>query len=334
MSEIRQALPYVSRIKYTVRTSTRLDPIRDLEDGRTLMAVNADLPGLVIVVVPFLTPTLPMDPEIYEFKRKSFYQDELAALKAIESPSEEQLKAIQIVENLLETHKLWEEDLLEKAGIENLSQEWAPAFSEALDEFPEWKEPETQIGGLPVSIYQNRWDAQLPWVGEKKIEVTIGAYKNNDLRLKPTEQVLIFEDGATKRRREAELASIQKDLEATTKVIALLPEIDALRKSTTTENKTLLEARYSEYPVLRGQKDLDEFKALLENQKTMQTQNLERLQSATYGSLPKILSNSKVLASSQKIVFAGLASLKESNPFYANLDMALVASRYSLPDVS
>ena len=335
VSENREAIPMVTRLKYTVLPASRFDPTRDLGNGQYEGVMTQDTPGMVFGITPFICGKVDKE-RTYEFKDKAFWEGQLAALTLQQSkqptPNPSIAMAIDKVALMLATNKLWLADLFSEAGISDLSGSWASAFSTSLDEFPTYVEPSQQIGGLPYVLKQIRWDARLPYLQPKQIEVTIGMYPKFRMNETPVEDKLVFEDGATLRNRQARELELNKRIVDMGKLVVDLERIVSLLALPQTE-ETLrdLEAynpQYVKHPDLVGM--------IASQRDAIENANREAasLLSLRFGVLSKLMGHANVTGTIKQLCMAGFKLLTLHDPEWAGLSLATMDALFQLPDVS
>lgn len=332
MSEVRDGMPYVSRLKYTIRATGRLDPVRELEDGRTMYQRAVDLPGLMITVTPYLPGGLQAKDSNYEFKSKAFWEAQLATLNAKPELNAQDLRAVQLVQNLLATNKLWFEDVLVASGLGDLEAMWAQAFSDSLDGFPTWKEPATRAGGLPIYIPQLQWDATIPWVGNRQVEVKMGLFRKADFSDEPVQTSLLFEDGASKRARQQQIDSLANAIVQRNLDITGVDRIITLLAATQTPEVAAELATFN--PQLVNNPDLASVRKSMVSDRDNVVRSKTEMESKSFGSLIELLSHEAVMNSVQALIMGAFTVLKQQDPDWTDVDLQAVAANFALPDLT
>ena len=202
------------------------------QQGQEVGRVNTELPGIEVEVTPYITGSDVKGPASqHRFPGKKFLQDGLAELKAIENPNAQVTQAISNLETTLsEPGVIWAEDVLSAAQLGSLENLWDDIFSDALDQFPTWKEPEALTPGSKLALKQMQWDARLPYESAKLLQLRVGMYRTKKVDGvlvevgEPTVKGLDFEDAATKAQRIGYNNQIQSRIDSLTAEIAALPD--------------------------------------------------------------------------------------------------------------
>lgn len=330
--ESRPSLPYVSHIKIVKYPSLSWVGAGKNEQGQDMMRRQGNQPSIQVEITnyignekAFATP--------YTFASKAFLQSNLAQLVSIEKPSVEIAGYISAIQSRLATEKLWLEDVLLAAGIPELEGLWSDAFSNALDTFPQWSESQTPIRGIPVYMRQLEWDARLPLDSNKAVTVTMGLYPTAACdSQEPVRKTLQFEDGATTRARQSQIAQLESLIADRTLAISIIDAIAVLKASPLSAERTARLASYSQSIV--EQADLAAYKTQVQQELAGYTQQLAEMRSVTYGTILSLLSSPSVATSIHSLIIAVIGTLKTNVAEWSALDMDLVAARFFVPDVS
>lgn len=247
------------------------------------------------------------------------------------NPDQNVLATKQVFEDRLANEKLWVEDVLEAAGIPTLEGLWEDAFSDSLDMFPAWVA--APIGGVQTFIRQLEWDARLAYESNKTVTVTMGVYPTDKFdEPQPERKSLTFEDGVSKRAREAQVAQYTTRIND---IAAMLIAVDAIKAAKALADgpaKTAALAAYN--PQIVNQPDLDAYRAQLVQEQTSYTNEKARMLAIKYGTIAELVALPSIAGSIKSLVVDGvIATLKANIPEWVDLDMDLVGARFSLPSV-
>lgn len=174
MSEVRSTLPYISHLRVTKRPTQKWEPTGyQNQNGEDLYRQGVDLPGIECEVVRYMG-TVKGPATQYRFPLKAFFEEALEQLQAVPVKNEQTTKAI---ENLQQTianpNTIWAETVLLAGNLPELRDLWKNVYSDALDEFDKWREPQGQIGGIPVYVKEMQWDARIPFEGYRGGDYTM-----------------------------------------------------------------------------------------------------------------------------------------------------------------
>lgn len=294
MPELRSALPYVSHLRVTKRPTQNWMPSGyQNKEGQDLYQQVMDLPGIECEITPYMG-TVKGPATQYKFPSKAFFENALADLQALPTKTEQDNSAITNIEaTLAREDVVWVETVLMAGGLPTLEVLWNDVFSDALEEFPTWKEPEEAVGGIPLFIKEMQWDARIPFESSKSIQLKIGLYNNDEAKGVPVIHTLNFEDGQTKTQRLAYIAQIEE------RIAALTTQIAGMEAGTA---KTQAEAELTRF-----------------------SQELAQRNAVEQGSLIDLVSNPSVQSSLPALIMGIVGTLKAIN--WPDLDMAVVQER-------
>lgn len=309
-----------------------MDVVGQTQDGKLRYQEGIDYPGVVAEITPYVGE-LPMPTVVFEFRQKQFMQDWLDNLNALTSKTQEDERGITAIQEMLnKPNAVWLEDVLAVAEIEDLEATFEAAYDDALNEFPELAATEGTFSGIPYDLRPLQWDAKLPWNGEKAITLKSGFFESGSSD--ESRHVIIeskFEAGETKRTRLSNLASKALRIADEQKTLDGLNRIKQLKAGPQTPE--VLEELAGYNPELVAKESLDDEI----NLQTQQIASLQReksdLERVSYGTLADLLANASVADVVKKLSAGIFATLKQKVPAWANLDLAFVASKYSLPPV-
>ncbi len=302
MAELRSSLPYVSHLRVTKRpTQNWVSSGYQNREGQDLYQQVMDLPGIECEITPYMG-TVKGPATQFKFPSKAFFEAELAKLQAKPTKTEQETAAIANIQaTIARTDVVWVETVLMAGGLPTLDALWATVFSDALDEFPTWREVEDAVGGIPIGIKEMQWDARIPYESAKAIQLKIGMYRMKrvgtqwviDESVMPVIHTLNFEDEQTKAQRLSYNNQIQERVAQLTAQIAAMANGPAK---------------------VQAQAELDRF-----------TQELAQRNAVEQGVLLDLVSNPSVQASLPALIMAIIGTLRTLH--WPDLDMAVVQER-------
>lgn len=333
-TETRPALPYVSHLKIVKYPNLQVVYGKD-QQGRDAQGLMSNQPSIQVEITLYLVgsdgTTEKAFTKPYTFYSKDFVNTILSDIAKIVNPDQNVLATKQVFEDRLANEKLWVEDVLEAAGIPTLEGLWEDAFSDSLDMFPAWVA--APIGGVNTFIRQLEWDARLSYESNKTITVTMGVYSTDKFdEPQPERKSLTFEDGATKRQREAQLAQLNTAITIRTEAIAAIDAIKVAKELPAGQERTNTLAQYNQQLVNHA--DLDGLRAQTVQELEGYRAQKAQVSSVTYGSIAELVAVPSIAGSMKPLVVDGIiATLKGVLPEWKDLDMDVVASRFALPSV-
>ena len=214
---------------------------------------------------------------------------------------------------------------------------WTDAFDAIADEFPQTAEqPEgASAWGPPVYLRPDAFQANLHPTQKKSVLIRVGVYSDAAYTKLQTNLHLVFEDGNSKREREANIAQLQQSRIQATANIAQLNELITLKQN----NQTLPENVNPQY-ASQTVEQLQGVVKSIEQELVYRDAQIAELQRVIAGDLNKLLGGEgtplqvKVLTSVGALCTAILGTLKASNPDYAGIDVAAIMSEFAVPDIS
>lgn len=247
MPELRSALPYVSHLRVTKRPTQNWAPAGfQNQEGQDLYKQVTDLPGIECEITPYVisvvgTEENPREVSVkgpasqFRFPSRAFFETSLATLEALTTKTEQDVQAIaNLTATIARQDVIWAETVLEAGGLPVLDVLWEEVYSDALDEFPTWRQPENPIQGIPLVVKEMQWNAHIPSESAKSIQLKLGVYPGKrvvvdgvetvvaDESKTPTLYNLNFEDEQTKQQRLTRDTQIQQRIDALTAQIATL----------------------------------------------------------------------------------------------------------------
>ncbi|XZE35426.1 hypothetical protein SH501x_000917 [Pirellulaceae bacterium SH501] len=294
--EVRSALPYISHLRVTKRPTRKWEPTGyQNQNGEDLYRQGVDLPGIECEITPYMG-TVKGPATNYRFPLKAFFEQALAELNAMNPKNDQVLTAITNLQaTIANPDTIWAENILLAGNLPTLTSLWQDVFSDALDEFTEWSEPETSGGGIPLYVREMQWDARIPYESAKSITLKVGLFNNDQDQGDPALYTLSFEDAATRTQREAYTAQLQQRVDQLTTEIAALPEGPS-------EARTQKEQELERFQAEKAQRDA------VEN-----------------GLMSDLLANASVQQSLPTLLLAIIGSLKAV--YWPDLDMATIQTK-------
>ena len=297
--EIRQTLPYISRLNVTKRPTQKWVPSGYTnQEGQELSRQITELPGIECEITAYMgTVKGPAKP--FRFPSKAFLELAVAEHQALPSSEETQRTIAELQSTLARTDITWAETVLASKGLPALEVLWENVFSDALDEFPAFAQPAQSINGVPVALKEMQWMADIPADGPKSIQLRTGIYLTKlvdgvrvvDYSVLPSVSTLLFEDSATRTQRLAYTSQIQDRITQLTTQLAGLPEGPS-------SMKTQIQAQLPQLIAEKAQRD-----------------------AVTVGSLTELVANQSVQASLPLLL---LAIIETACP---GIDMAPIQTR-------
>jgi len=225
MPELRSALPYISHLRVTKRPTRDWAPSGyQNREGQDLYQQVTDLPGIECEITPYMG-SVKGPASQFKFPSKAFFEKALDDLDAKPTKTEQDTAAITNIEaTIARTDIVWAETILLAGSLPTLDSLWESVFSDALDEFPTWKEPETAVGGIPLFVKEMQWDARMPFESSKSILLKVGLYDNDQELGNPQLYTLNFEDSTTKSQRQSYSAQLERRIDQ------LSDEIEAIKE--------------------------------------------------------------------------------------------------------
>lgn len=335
MAEIREALPYIKKMKFTSKTLTTVTP-QQLTNGDMVGVQNVDYPGLVVEVVHYIAPDTPSPAEVLVFPRKAFYQEQLAILEAIENKDNTTQDTIDKLQTILNNPKtIWLETIEAAAGVPSIESAFASAYSEALDYFESLKEPEAPIGGRKTYLGLMQWEASIPFEKEakKSLSIRVGIYLEQEMKGKPAVKELFFEDGANKRERELNIANYTTGIANLTTAKTSLERIKVLRATEPKTPEVLAELEaFTEQ--LKSVVDIDSELVRINNDITFKQIEIDRLNALQLGNLASFMQKPAMATTVPTIGLTVFSVLKQASPDWANLNLQLVQQKFAYPDMT
>jgi hypothetical protein len=213
-------------------------------------------------------------------------------------------------------------DVLDQAkslGVD-VAEAWNNAFDQVAEIFPSTQDQPSgsEASGPAVYLRPDAFEANLHPTTTKSITIKVGVYSDAEYSKLQTYLNLHFEDGETKREREANLAQLDKaksDLETN------LPHMQAL-----------LAARLAGEPVPKSD-------GVTYNELGYRVKQIAELSQVLNGDLSLLLGSKTklqqlVMASVGALCTAILLTLKATHPDYADIDVQKIMTEFAVPDIT
>ena len=233
-------------------------------------------------------------------------------------------------------------DVLAKAlelGVD-VTESWNSAFDKVAELFPATKDQDrgSESNGPAVYLRPDAFEGNLHPTQKKSITIKVGVYSDDTYTKLQTYINLMFEDGETKREREANLAQLAK---AKTEIIVNLNATKALLAARTagTAVPRIDGFTYNEYAL---RQTVEELTATVKQQETelgFRVKQIAELNQVLNGELSLLLGSNtplhqSVMASVSGLCTAILITLKETHPDYKEIDVEQIMSKFAIPDIS
>jgi hypothetical protein len=180
---------------------------------------------------------------------------------------------------------------------------------------------------------QLEWDARLDLDSNKSVTVTMGLYPtaacDSDM---PVRKELKFEDGVTRRSREATIAQLETLIADRGVGLTTIDAIKIVKALPPGATRTAQLAAFPQQIV--NQPDLDAYRVQVANELAGYQNQLANLRAVTYGTIASLIASPSVGGSIKNVIVDGiLATLKSIIPEWSGLDMQIVSDRFFLPSV-
>lgn len=201
----------------------------------------------------------------------------------------------------------------------NLQDSFNAVFDQVANEFPVTEDqPEgSNAKGPAIYLRPERFACDLNPSGPKSVVFTAGVYSDSQMTKRSAYFELVFEDGESKRNRDARVIQLQQNLDEQQSYV---DETHQNWANFTDEQKTQLK-RYAEINIPNLNKQITS------------------LQSQTVGHLNDLVGNDETpLQLAVKATVGGLcasilARVKQTNPDYADIDVQQIMQEFSIPNV-
>lgn len=203
----------------------------------------------------------------------------------------------------------------------NLLDSFTSVFDKVANEFPVTEDqPEgSSTKGPAIYMRPERFACDLNPSGPKSVVFTAGVYSDAALTKRSAYFELVFEDGESKRNRDARVIQLQQNIE---------------------EQQSYIDETHQNWDNFN-----DEQKTQLKRYAEINIPNLNKqvmsLQSQTVGHLNDLVGTSEPETQLQQVVKATVATLcasiltkvKQTNPDYADIDVQQIMQEFAIPNV-
>lgn len=216
---------------------------------------------------------------------------------------------------------------------------WQNAFDQIADQFPVTAEQAdgSQTMGPPIYLRADAFKANLHPTQNKALEIKVGVYSDAAYQRLQCYIILSFEDGSSTRTREGNIAQLLAGVTNLNSTISLLSEV-IVAKETNAE----MPANTPVYMTQQTVEQLTQQKVSAEQQRDNMQKEADRLKAVVVGKLSTLLGGVagsetplqlSVKQSVGALCSAILAVLKQTNPDYANIDIAKIMSEFAIPSL-
>lgn len=215
-------------------------------------------------------------------------------------------------------------------------------FDAVAEQFPQTAEQAAgaESSGPAVYLRPDSFECNLDPGTRKSLQIKVGVYGEAEFQKVQTYIRLVFEDGETKRQRLANIADLQAAKTQVTDNLTALRALIALKQS----GGSIPSGVYSEYHVSMATDQLVALERQTAGELAMRVKQIAELQQVLNGDLATLLGDPtaenatplqiKVSQMVGALCPAILLQLKETNPDYANIDVAGIMAKFAIPDVS
>lgn len=207
------------------------------------------------------------------------------------------------------------DDILQAAGVD-VAQIWADSLDQMAEVFPILAEPEVDAKkfGPAYFLRLDSWKANLDLATNKSVVAIIGVYDSTDFSNVTAYISLLFADGNTLRQREQELAQLQEQVNLADSILANPPTFPNWNQLTVEEKNQ----RIDQAPLA----------------KKYATERINQINSQLVAPLSNLLGIPAVQQSIGALLVGLFATLKATDPEWAEVDVASIMSKFALPDIS
>ena len=233
-------------------------------------------------------------------------------------------------------------DVLDKAlelGVD-VSASWNSAFDKVAELFPATTDQDkgSESNGPAVYLRPDAFEANLHPTQKKSITIKVGVYSDGTYTKLQTYINLMFEDGETKREREANLAQLAKAKSEITVNLNATQALLAARTAGTAVPK-IDGFTFNEFALKQTVEELTATAKQQETELGLRVKQIAELNQVLNGELSLLLGSKtelhqSVMASVGALCTAILVTLKETNPDYMEIDVGKIMSEFAIPDIS
>jgi hypothetical protein len=305
MAEIRYVKPYFSMIKLVLNKSIEAVAVQDSQ-GRQSTQLRDEEPQITANITGWLNG------QIVRSDNVTFPHE------PTDAPSMSDVLA------------------MAKQGGVDVVEAWTDAFDAIADQFPQTAEQPSGSGSIGPAVYlrPDAFQANLHPDRKKSILIKVGVYSDSLYAKLQTNLHLVFEDGATKREREANVVQLNAAKVQAEATLVQVQDLIVLKQT----SQTIPESVNPQFASQTVEQLQGLVKQIEQEIKYREAQILELSQVIT-GDLSVLLGNStplhqSVMASVGALCTAILMTLKTSNPDYAGIDVQAIMSEFAIPDIS
>ena len=233
-------------------------------------------------------------------------------------------------------------DVLDRAKVlgVDVAETWNSAFDQVAEVFPatQDQDPAAVANGPAVYLRPDAFEANLHPTQKKSITIKVGVYSDDTYTKLQTYINLMFEDGETKREREANPAQLVKAKSEITVNLNATQALLAARTAGTAVPK-IDGFTYNEFALKQTVEELTATAKQQETELGLRVKQIAELNQVLNGELSLLLGSKtelhqSVMASVGALCTAILVTLKETNPDYMEIDVAKIMSEFAIPDIS
>ncbi len=234
-------------------------------------------------------------------------------------------------------------DVLDSArelGVD-VADTWSSAFDQVAELFPATKDQDASAENLGPKVFlrADAFEANLHPTQKKSVTMKVGVYSDATYSKLQTYLNLTFEDGETKREREANLATLnrakaelEQNLERTNLLLEARIAGDPVPKLPNGE-------AYSDFVLRKSIDELLEMVKQLGSELGYRTKQIAELTQVLNGDLSLLLGSKtplqkSVMLSVGALCTAILITLKKTHPDYAEIDIEKIMAQFAIPDIS
>ncbi len=207
------------------------------------------------------------------------------------------------------------EDVLTQAGLD-VAGAWAEALDKMANIFPILKDPADgdEKFGPAFYIRLDAWRANLSWEGNQVVVATLGLYDTADYKDVQAYVQLVFADGKALKNRDNQKAQLEEQKARYESILADEPTYPDWENLTEDQQTQLTTEATQNLPNIEN--------------------NLAQINSQLVAPLADLFADADIQTSIGALAAGTFSVLKATDPVWADIDVASILSRFSLPDVS